>query len=1400
MRKSLSLALAAVYAIVLLFATGAEAQRRKGDVLLGPVETFRGLARREPSSRQQQTEPTGRWMPLAASNGMGGTICNTTGSKYSCFAVRCGNEGRAEFAFFYNVGTYADAVRPSIVVDDRLPFSIALSRVAEGVMAGPIDAGRDTVLLEALKAGRTFAFDPGFRHVFSLSGSTAQIDRTLSQCNPAQTPSFLAEDTAEIQVSEAQGGSRSGLQWFWDTDLPGHDYRSGLKDPALRGISRDQCASFCEVDDRCRAFTHNGANNVCMLKEDTTRNEIFAGASSGIFHAKQPRAKARTDVVASFAQGLYWRADDTPERYVERIRNNSMGSGGACEDERTALRALAAGFSAEMPARDATANTPVQIAWANKAQNAGITAYFVLSTSGSVRFTGKGFLALTPDALGPFGIEPKQEESRAIVALHSRGAGPAGTISLLPLSAGPMDLHATLVGYIRACKEVVVLQQWDGALAVKPAAPQIVLNDPVAGTLYDKRIDIPALGRDVLFNETRFLVIDTATGSEILDREGHDIALSPTKRFLAVRSNENFDVIDLVDGARVATLGGSDLAWFNNDSFVISEAEPWGRTWLASTLSPAIMIEEQRTACAACSSSVSASVNMDLENMLGIVAGPLGYAAFDLQDEDFVSQDPNLVIADEGLRGVREFIRVQAEAIGIAAPIGLQTGWNAPLGLAYTHYTGQRSTGGERDTKNAALSALLLKRDYVRPNRGVQETQVAIDHSQKETVLRGLAPVRLDQAAMGVVSRRTLLDALQPFGFTTGKATLPDFTLEPLDDTQRFDETARAPFEERVKAASKQLSDDMAAMKAPLEWSHATESWDAIYCDQVSQGLESGKLPDALDLAHRIRLSGQMMWIVRGICYGGPTAGSQLSKSYLAIFDQGSGTLGVKQALVAQQETFGAAQERFFHEQKLDVKAIGTTALLFYAKAAGTIGLFDLRSRRFLFQKMDLPRGDMLKDAFADESGRYILQENIDGTFYIHRVSDAAVLLSGRFIDDEVVFWNAHFQFDATPEGSAFVNLRFPGAGGQYSFQQFDRRLRVEGLMQAVLSGSETVGAPTIGAPPSLEGTLEDSGARITGDVTAHGVLPVVAINVYQDGVLTDRVSVSDASKPIAIDVARLPAARWASLVAEDADGLQSLPIGRDFGTQPQKPVTSVLAVGIDLYEDTRISQLSFAKSDAERVIARFRSLSGQTIDAPEEDLVLLADKAANRTAILAAVEKLAQGVDSGETAVFFFAGHGLQGADGKFYIATSATRADDVESTSLAWDDLASVLSKTKGRLIVLLDACHSGAAGTGLFATNDDAVSGLQRSIPAGLVVLSASKGRELSRESAKANGGVFTTVLTNVMGEGRTKADLNGNGSLEVSELFRAVKVGVSQESGGLQTPWLARNQMIGEFSLF
>jgi uncharacterized caspase-like protein len=117
-----------------------------------------------------------------------------------------------------------------------------------------------------------------------------------------------------------------------------------------------------------------------------------------------------------------------------------------------------------------------------------------------------------------------------------------------------------------------------------------------------------------------------------------------------------------------------------------------------------------------------------------------------------------------------------------------------------------------------------------------------------------------------------------------------------------------------------------------------------------------------------------------------------------------------------------------------------------------------------------------------------------------------------------------------------------------------------------------------------------------------------------------------------------------------------------------------------------------------------------------------------------------------------------------------------------------------------VLLDACHSGSAGTGLLASNDEAVASIRATIPTGLTVLAASKGRELSAEIPSLGGGVFNHVLAKGITVDRAAADRNANGRIEVSELYRYVKDNVSALRKGEQTPWLSRNQMVGDFALF
>lgn len=45
-----------------------------------------------------------------------------------------------------------------------------------------------------------------------------------------------------------------------------------------------------------------------------------------------------------------------------------------------------------------------------------------------------------------------------------------------------------------------------------------------------------------------------------------------------------------------------------------------------------------------------------------------------------------------------------------------------------------------------------------------------------------------------------------------------------------------------------------------------------------------------------------------------------------------------------------------------------------------------------------------------------------------------------------------------------------------------------------------------------------------------------------------------------------------------------------------------------------------------------------------------------------------------------------------------------------------------------------------------------------------------------------------------------DLDGNGSVELAELYAAVKRDVVLATGGEQTPWIARSGFVGEVPLF
>ncbi|CAN0583831.1 unnamed protein product, partial [Laminaria digitata] len=81
--------------------------------------------------------------------------------------------------------------------------------------------------------------------------------------------------------------------------------------------------------------------------------------------------------------------------------------------------------------------------------------------------------------------------------------------------------------------------------------------------------------------------------------------------------------------------------------------------------------------------------------------------------------------------------------------------------------------------------------------------------------------------------------------------------------------------------------------------------------------------------------------------------------------------------------------------------------------------------------------------------------------------------------------------------------------------------------------------------------------------------------------------------------------------------------------------------------------------------------------------------------------------------------------------------------------------------------------------------------------------------SLEDPETAQGFFAQALAEVLHD--PARDLNGNGAVELSELFRGTKQLVSDrvqqaQQGAApadlltQTPWMARNLMVGDFALF
>lgn len=1069
---------------------------------------------------------------------------------------------------------------------------------------------------------------------------------------------------------------------------------------------------------------------------------------------------------------LAWRDDDTAAAFTGRLR--AAAGGGDCATDEAALAALGASVRASV-AGQAVAGKPLSLDWRagpewGASQASPPPAWLVVSVDGPARFTGDGFYALTPGAIGPFGLSAGEGRSRALVALSAPGTPEAGAIGIAPLAAGPLDVTTEVAGLVRGCGRDVARAVMSVTLDVAASADAaFFVRDPFSFEAPARVLESPDGATTTEVYDGRFRLVEAATGAVLADREGRTPNYSPTGRFLAASRGDGYDVLDTVDGAVVAFVESGDIGWENADSFVVNGQAEYGAIDVRNTLVPGRQLGfgDVMLDCTACP-GLSGRVSIDLENDLALRVGGQGYilsrlsgaretlaGSIDVFDED-IMVEANAAIGD--------FVARQGGAVPLLVP----EHWNFRGGIRLTALSEDHA-----ETGDGGFDAWLgrMKRGLV----VAKEAAKAPPPAAEALAVTGVGQWR---GAASIARPKPRADAmlarLREFGIPLAEPAAPAFVKDgPPDDTA--DQAIAARIAEAVPAAAKFF--------APLDFG----------CLPEASGEDAPQAYAFFDDAIELKAGERTLWLTLFSCKW-TSAGAYEPNFYL--FDSAApGSVTRLGAANPAARSTGQCDADIAY-CGVEARLYGGRNLLIWSAESRAAMLYDIDAGRTLFQAFDLPRGDLLREVrYAPESG-HVVQINTDGSFFVYDVASGERALEGRYVDDETIAWTPDLRFDASPEGANYVSLRFPGRRGQHTFQQFSRLIRKPGLVASVLSRAYVEASAIIATPPEISGEVRAEARRIVGSVTARGA---AEIRVYQDGLRTDTISAAGDGAALSLDLPRLAGARWVSLVAADEKGLVSLPVGRDLSTAGDTPpVVHALTVGIDRYDTDAIADLSFARRDAATLFEALAAQDGRSLTLGQRANLVDAD--ATPQAILHRAEAFVAAGKPGETIVFSFAGHGLTGPDGRFYMATGGTDLGAIETTALSWDALAAVLVKAKGRVVVFLDACHSGVAGTGLLATNDQAADGMLKGIPSGLVVFSASKGREFSEEAATVGGGVFTNAVADVIARDRARYDLDGNGAIEVSELYAGVKRQVSERTEGRQVPWLARNEMVGDFALF
>lgn len=459
----------------------------------------------------------------------------------------------------------------------------------------------------------------------------------------------------------------------------------------------------------------------------------------------------------------------------------------------------------------------------------------------------------------------------------------------------------------------------------------------------------------------------------------------------------------------------------------------------------------------------------------------------------------------------------------------------------------------------------------------------------------------------------------------------------------------------------------------------------------------------------------------------------------------------------------------------------------------------------------------VLRAVTLSGDGKYALTAALDGTTRIWDTKTGKELCALLTLNGgkDWLAVTPEGLFDGSPDATRLISYRIADTLEMVPLERYQQKYWQPGLLAMIMRGERPVPKVDIirSVPPAvrfagdLKPGMELKSSKLTVEAVGESRSghPIKAFRLLVDGRPyrgqrgVFRVPEPKLGEQTARWEIELDPGRHTLKVLADTEYVQgaSEPIEVSYvGGEPavELPALYVLAIGVSKHS-VPSRALDYADRDAVELARALEKYSRPLYR--DIDTKVIVNEEATRRGIFNGLQWLRERMSGRPNAVgvVFFAGHGEKDpADGALYFLPYDSEEKDFAGTAIDAETLKRQLASIPRRLVLMLDACHSGqigaekTRGTGL-------TDQLLRDLTAeenGLTVLCSALGHQKAQESRAHQHGMFTqAVLEALSGQGNGQSGDEGikpttiDGSIYLSTLTAYVSVRVRQLSRGEQS---------------